>query len=51
VRGTGRTGQVVDLIHLKEQGIHNVVVHKLKVLVADPVLYIALAKNARSSFL
>lgn len=32
---------MVDLVHLQEQGVHDIVVQQLEVLVVDPMLHIA----------
>ena len=42
VRRTGGTGQVVDLVHLYVQGVDDVVVDHLEVLVPDPLLDVPL---------
>lgn len=42
-----RTGQVIDLVHLDEQRIDNVVMNELEVLVAQPMLDVAFATGEK----
>ena len=45
VRGTGGTGQVVDLVHLDVERVDDVVVQHLEVLVSEPLLDVPLAAS------
>ena len=45
----GGRGQVVDLVHLQEERVDDVVVNHLEVFVPDPVLYVPLPVKVRIS--
>ena len=47
VRRRGRAGEVVNLIHLKLEGLNHIVPHELKVRVAHQVQHIALTTREK----